>query len=83
MDFKRAAKQAASYLCRDGTCGLCLQAQSQTDRNDARGMAQMMRGDLIAVHVKTIRSQKLTMLDHRKTACSPRLAIDKTCAAPA
>ena len=46
-----------------------LQAQiNKTDRNDARGMAQMMRAGLYRpVHVKTLRSQKLRMLlVHRK-----------------
>jgi transposase len=47
-----------------------LQAQiNKTDRNDARGMAQMMRAGLFRpVHVKTLRSQKLRMLllTHRK-----------------
>ena len=41
-----------------------LQAQiNKTDRNDARGMAQMMRAGLYRpVHVKTLRSQKLRTL---------------------
>jgi transposase len=41
-----------------------LKAQiNKTDRNDARGMAQMMRVGLYrVVHVKTLRSQKLRML---------------------
>jgi len=41
-----------------------LKAQiNKTDRNDARGMAQMMRAGLYRpVHVKTLRSQKLRML---------------------
>src|SRR3954452_17916467 len=46
-----------------------LKAQiNKTDRNDARGMAQMMRvGIYRPVHVKTLRSQKLRMLlTHRK-----------------
>jgi transposase len=45
-----------------------LKAQiNKTDRNDARGVAQMMRVGLYrAVHVKTLRSQKLrTLLTHR------------------
>jgi transposase len=44
-----------------------LKAQiNKTDRNDARGIAQMMRVGL-PVHVKTIRSQKLRMLlTHRQ-----------------
>ena len=41
---------------------------NKTDRNDARGVAQMMRVGLYRpVHVKTLRSQKLRMLlTHRK-----------------
>ena len=41
-----------------------LKAQiNKTDRNDARGIAQMMRVGLYrAVHVKTLRSQKLRVL---------------------
>ena len=48
-----------------------LKAQiNKTDRNDARGMAQMMRVGLYRpVHVKTLRSEKLRMLlTHRRTA---------------
>src|SRR5512136_2205821 len=50
-----------------------LKAQiNKTDRNDARGIAQMMRAGLYRpVHVKTLRSQKLRMLlTHRKHAMS-------------
>jgi transposase len=45
-----------------------LQAQiNKTDRNDARGIAQMVGGLYRPVHVKTLRSQKLRMLlTHRK-----------------
>jgi transposase len=41
-----------------------LKAQiNKTDRNDARGIAQMMRVGLYRpVHVKTLRGQKLRML---------------------
>ena len=41
-----------------------LKAQSnKTDRNDARGMAQMMRAGIYRpAHVKTLRSQKQRML---------------------
>jgi len=41
---------------------------NKTDRNDARGIAQMMRAGLYhPVHVKTLRSQKLRMLlTHRE-----------------
>src|SRR5258708_26844386 len=56
-----------------------LQAQiNKTDRNDARGMAQMMRAGLYRpVHVKTLRSQKLRMLlTHRKLLQSKAIAID-------
>ena len=56
-----------------------LQAQiNKTDRNDARGMAQMMRAGLYRpVHVKTLRSQKLRMLlTHRKLLQSKAISID-------
>src|SRR3974390_2037057 len=56
-----------------------LKAQiNKTDRNDARGMAQMMRVGLYRpVHVKTLRSQKLRMLlTHRKLLQSKSIAID-------
>jgi hypothetical protein len=56
-----------------------LKAQiNKTDRNDARGIAQMMRVGLYrAVHVKTLRSQKLRMLlTHRKLLHSKAIAID-------
>ena len=56
-----------------------LKAQiNKTDRNDARGMAQMMRVGLYRpVHVKTLRSQKLRMLlTHRKPLQSKAIAID-------
>jgi transposase len=56
-----------------------LKAQiNKTDRNDARGIAQMMRVGLYRpVHVKTLRSQKLRMLlTHRKLLQSKSIAID-------
>src|ERR1700741_3696216 len=56
-----------------------LKAQiNKTDRNNARGMAQMMRVGLYhPVHVKTLRSQKLRMLlTHRKLLQSKAIAID-------
>jgi transposase len=56
-----------------------LKAQiNKTDRNDAGGMAQMMRVGLYRpVHVKTLRSQKLRMLlTHRKLLQSKAIAID-------
>jgi transposase len=56
-----------------------LQAQiNKTDRNDARGIAQMMRAGLYRpVHVKTPRSQKLRMLlTHRKLLQSKAIALD-------
>ena len=55
-----------------------LKAQiNKTDRNDARGIAQMMRVGLYRpVHVKTLRSQKLRMLlTHRKLQ-SKAIAIE-------
>ena len=56
-----------------------LKAQiNKTARNDARGMAQMMRAGLYRpVHVKTLRSQKHRMLlTHRKLLQSKAISID-------
>jgi transposase len=56
-----------------------LKAQiNKTDRNDASGIAQMMRvGFYRAVHVKTLRSQKLRMLlIHRKPLQSKAIALE-------
>jgi transposase len=56
-----------------------LKAQiNKTDRNDARGIAQMMRAGVYRpVHVKTLRSQKLRMLlTHRKLLQCKAIAID-------
>jgi len=56
-----------------------LKAQiNKTDRNDARGIAQMMRAGLYRPeHVKTLRSQKLRMLlTHRKLLQSKAIAIE-------
>src|SRR5882762_10574327 len=56
-----------------------LKAQiNKTDRNDARGIAQMMRVGLYRpVHVKTLRSQLLRMLlTHRKLLQSKAIAIE-------
>jgi len=56
-----------------------LKAQiNKTDRNDARGIAQMIRAGLYrSVHVKTLRSQKLRMLlTHRKLLQSKAIAVE-------
>src|SRR4026207_1653556 len=56
-----------------------LKAQNnKTDRNDARGIAQMMRAGLYRpVHVKTLRSQKLRMLlTHRKLLQGKAIAVE-------
>jgi transposase len=56
-----------------------LKAQiNNTDRNDARGIAQMIRVGLYRpVHVKTLRSQKLRMLlTHRQLLQSKAIAVD-------
>src|SRR3954447_12130736 len=56
-----------------------LKAQiNKTDRNDARGIARMMRAGLYRpVHVKTLRSQKLRMLlTHRKLLQSKAIVIE-------
>ena len=51
---------------------------NKTDRNDARGIAQMMRVGLYRpVHVKTLRSQKLrTLLTYRKLLQSKAIAVE-------
>lgn len=53
-------------------------ALNKTDRNDARGIAQMMRVGLYRpVHVKTLRSQKLRMLlRHRKLLQAKALDVE-------
>jgi transposase len=56
-----------------------LKAQvDKTDRDDARGIAQMMRAGLYRpVHVKTLRSQKLRMLlTHRKLLQAKAIAVE-------
>ena len=56
-----------------------LKAQiNKTDRNDARGIAQMMRAGLYRpVHVQTLRSQKLRrLLTHRKLLQCKAIAIE-------
>ena len=56
-----------------------LKAQiNKTDRNDARGIAQMIRVGLYRpVHVKTLRSQKLRiLLTHRKLLQFKAIAVD-------
>jgi transposase len=66
-------------ICVETHMRAVLQAQiNKTDRNDARGMAQMMRAGLYRpVHVKTLRSQKLRMLmTHRKLLQSKAIAIE-------
>lgn len=54
------------------------QFQNKTDRNDARGLAQMMRAGLFkAVHIKTERSQRLNvLLRTRKVLLSKLLDVE-------
>ena len=68
-----------SNVSRDSPRQWQLKAQiNKTDRNDARGIAQMMRVGLYRpVHVKTLRSQKLRMLlTHRKLLQAQAIAIE-------
>jgi transposase len=55
-----------------------LRAQiNKTDRNDARGIAQIMRAGLYRpVHVKTLRSQKLRIL--KTTEVGRRFNVSQT-----
>src|SRR5206468_5659937 len=77
-----------SVLAEAGLPAICVETRhmqavlksqiNKTDRNDARGIAQMMRAGLYRpVHVKTIRSQKLRMLlTHRQLLQSKAIAIE-------
>ena len=78
--FSALAEAGLPVICVE-TCHMraVLQAQiNKTDRNDARGIAQMMRAGLYRpVHVKTLRSQKLRMLlTHRKLLQGKAIAIE-------
>ena len=68
--FSRLAEVGLPVICVETQhMRAVLQAQiNKTDRNDARGMAQMIRAGLYRpVHLKTLRSQKPHMLlTHRK-----------------
>src|SRR3974390_3720328 len=82
------ARWLFSALAESGLPAICVETRhmravlkaqiNKTDRNDARGIAQMMRVGLYrAVHVKTLRSQKLRMLlTHRKLLQSKAIAIE-------
>ena len=81
--FKRVGLEAGplsqwlySVLAEAGLPVICVETRHM--RNDARGMAQMMRVGLYrAVHVKTLRSQKLRMLlTHRKLLQSKAIASE-------
>jgi transposase len=78
--FSALAEAGLSVICVETRhMRAVLKAQiNKTDRNDARGMAQMMRAGLYRpVHVKTLRSQKLRMLlTHRKLLQSKAIAIE-------
>src|SRR6201986_2703177 len=78
--FSALAEAGLPVICverRHMQAGLKAQI-NKTDRNDARGIAQMMRvGVYRPVHVKTLRSQKLRMLlTHRKLLQSKAIAIE-------
>ena len=78
--FSALAEAGLSVICVETRhMRAVLKAQiNKTDRNDARGMAQMMRAGLYRpVHVKTLRSQKLRMLlTHRKLLQSKAIAVE-------
>src|SRR3981081_4738505 len=78
--FSALAEAGLPVICveRRHTRAVWQGQHNKTDRNDARGMAQMMRAGLYRpVHVKTLRSQKLRMLlTHRKLLQSKAIAID-------
>jgi transposase len=80
--------ETVSALAEAGLPAICVETRhmraalkaqiNKTDRNDARGIAQMMRVGLYRpVHVKTLRGQKLRMLlTHRKLLQSKAIAIE-------
>ncbi len=79
--FSALAEAGLPAICVETRHGRAvLKAQiNKTDRNDARGIAQMMRAGLYRpVHVKTLRSQKLPqmLLTHRKLLQSKAIAIE-------
>ena len=78
--FSALAEAALPVICVEARhMRAVLKAQlNKTDRNDARGIAQMMRVGLYrSVHVKTLRSQKLRMLlTHRQLLQSKAIAIE-------
>src|SRR5476651_2829306 len=78
--FSRLAEAGLAVVCVETRhMQALLKAQiNKTDRNDARGIAQMMRVGLYrSVHVKTLRSQKLRMLlTHRKLLQSKAIDIE-------
>ena len=90
--FKRIGLEAGplsqwlfSALAEAGLPVICVETRhmravqiNKTDRNDARGMAQMMRVGLYRpVHVKTLCSQKLRMLlTHRQLLLSKTIALE-------
>ena len=78
--FSALAEAGLSAICVETRhMRAVLKAQiNKTDRNDARGIAQMMRAGLYRpVHVKTLRSQKLRMLlTHRKLLQSKAIAVE-------
>jgi len=78
--FSALAEAGLSVICVETRhMRAVLKAQiNKTDRNDARGIAQMMRVGLYRpVHVKTLRSQKLRMLlTHRKLLQSKAIAVE-------
>ena len=84
MAVQRSAEASLPVVCVETRhMQAVLKAQiNKTDRNDARGIAQMMRVGLYRpVHVKTLRSQKLRMLlTHRKLLQSKAMRLRTTCA---
>ena len=77
--FSALAEAELPVVCVE-TRHMVLKAQiNKTDRNDARGIAQMMRVGLYRpVHVKTLRSQKLRMLLTNRKLLSRRSSPSRT-----
>ena len=77
--FKALAEAGLPVICVETRhMRAALKAQiNKTDRNDARGIAQMMRAGLYRpVHVKTLRQKLRMLLTHRKLLQSKAIAIE-------
>lgn len=80
--FDRLAKAGLPVICietRHAKAFLKAQQVNKSDRNDARGIAQMMRVNLYqSVHVKTLESQKKRVLCEQGSCCRKKPLRSRT-----